>query len=158
MSSAFTTLISKIENYYADRDYTTEDAEHLSRLAIAEYAKTKNALVASARQVSEASVDNIIETAIHLNLDADPSEWMLFAANAVDNVLNYSHEGILASGLGEYTDFLPLGHPSRTNRGAMTASALSRVTAMWTAGDPRIASEQARLDVYAAYSTKPGTI
>jgi hypothetical protein len=158
VSSAFTSLVSKIENYYADRDYTTEDAEYLSRLAIVEYAKTKNALVASARQVSTASIDNIIETAIHINLDADPSEWMLFAANAVDNVLNYAHEGVLASGLGEYTDFLPLGHPSRTNRGVMTASALSRVTASWAAGDPRIASEQARLDVYAAYSTKPGTI
>lgn len=158
MSSAFTNLISKIENFYADRDYTTEDAEHLSKLAIVEYAKTQNALVASARQVSDASIDNIIETAIHFNLDADPSEWMLFAANAIDNVLNYSHHGIIASGLGEYTDFLPLGHPSRTNRGAMTASALSRVTALWVASDPRIASEQARLDVYAAYATKPGSV
>lgn len=158
MSSAFTSLISKIENYYADRDYTTEDAEHLSQLAIVEYAKTKNSLVASARQVPTASVANIIETAIHHNLDADPSEWMLFAANAVDNVLNYAHEGIIASGLGEYTDFLPLGHPSRTNREVMTASALSRATALWVAGDPRIASDQARLDVYAAYSTKPGSI
>lgn len=142
MSSAFTSLISKIENYYADRDYTTEDAEHLSQLAIVEYAKTKNSLVASARQVPTASVANIIETAIHHNLDADPSEWMLFAANAVDNVLNYAHEGIIASGLGEYTDFLPLGHPSRTNREVMTASALSRATALWVAGDPRIASDQ----------------
>jgi hypothetical protein len=158
VSSAFTTLISKIENYYADHDYTTEDAEYLSRLAIVEYAKEKNALVASARQVPETSIDNIIETAIHFNLDADPSEWMLFAANAVDNVLNYSHHGIIASGLGEYTDFLPLGHPSRTNRGAMTASALSQLTALWVAGDPRIASEQARLDVYSAYATKPGSV
>ncbi len=158
MSSAFTNLVSKIENYYADRDYTTEDAEHLSKLAIVEYAKTQNALVASARQVPEASIDNIIETAITLNLNADPSEWMVFAANAVDNVLNYSHSGIIASGLGEYTDFLPVGHPSRTNRDAMTASALARATALWVAGDPRIASEQARLDVYAAYATKPGSV
>lgn len=158
MSSAFTNLISKIENFYADRDYTTEDAEYLSRLAIVEYAKEKNVLVASARQVPETSIDNIIETAIHFNLDANPSEWMLFAANAVDNVLNYSHHGVIASGLGEYTDFLPLGHPSRTNRGAMTASALAQVTALWVAGDPRIASEQARVDVYSAYATKPGSI
>lgn len=158
MSSAFTSLISKIENYYGDKDYTTQDAEHLSRLAIVEYAREKNALVASARQVSPDSIEKIIDIAIKQNLAAQPSEWMVFAANAVDNVLGYSHEGILASGVGAYTDFLPEGHPSRTNRPAMTASVSARATALWVAGDPRIASEQARLDVFNAYSTKPGSV
>lgn len=158
MSLAFNSLVTKIENYYADRDYTTQDAEHLSRLAILEYASEKNALVASARQVPSDSIEQVIDIAIKHNLKAEPSEWMVFAANAVDNVLGYSHEGIIASGIGEYTDFLPEGHPSRTNRPAMTASVSARSTALWVAGDPRIASDQARLDVYNAYATKPGSV
>jgi hypothetical protein len=83
---------------------------------------------------------------------------MLFAANAVDNVINYAHRGVIASGLSEFTDLLPVGHPSRTNRGAMTASALNQVTARWTAADPRISSDQTRYDIYKAYSSKPGSV
>jgi hypothetical protein len=83
---------------------------------------------------------------------------MLFAANAVDNVINYAHRGVIASGLSEFTDLLPVGHPSRTNRGAMTASALNQATARWTAADPRISSDQTRYDIYKAYSSKPGSV
>ena len=158
MSQAFDSLLSKIENYYSDADYTVQDAEHLSRIAISEYASTQNALVASARHLSTTSVQKIIDQTIDKYITADPSDWMLFAANAVDNVLNYSQRGVLASGLGDFTDFLPVGHPSRTNRGAMTASALNHAIARWTAADPRIASDQARLDTYRAYASKPGSV
>ena len=158
VSQAFDSLLSKIENYYSDADYTFQDAEHLSRIAISEYASTQNALVASARQLSTTSVQRIIDLTIEKRITSDPTEWMLFAANAVDNVINYAHNGVLASGLSEFTDLLPVGHPSRTNRGAMTASALNQVTARWTAADPRIESEDARYDVYKAYSSKPGSV
>jgi hypothetical protein len=158
VSQAFDSLLSKIENYYSDADYTVQDAEHLSRIAISEYASTQNALVASARHLSTTSVQKIIDQTIDKYITADPSDWMLFAANAVDNVLNYSQRGVLASGLGDFTDFLPVGHPSRTNRGAMTASALNHAIARWTAADPRIASDQARLDTYRAYASKPGSV
>ncbi len=158
MSQAFDSLLAKIENYYSDADYTVQDAEHLSRIAISEYASTQNALVASARQLSTNSVQKIIDLTIDKHITADPSEWMLFAANAVDNVINYSQRGVLASGLSDFTDFLPVGHPSRTNRGAMTASALNQATALWTAADPRIASDEARYDTYKAYSSQPGSV
>ena len=158
MSQAFDSLLAKIENYYSDADYTVQDAEHLSRIAISEYASTQNALVASARQLSVGSVQKIIDLTIDKHITADPSEWMLFAANAVDNVINYSQRGVLASGLSDFTDFLPVGHPSRTNRGAMTASALNDSIARWTAADPRIASDQARYDTYKAYASKPGSV
>lgn len=158
MSQAFDSLLAKIENYYSDADYTVQDAEHLSRIAISEYASTQNALVASARQLSAGSVQKIIDLTIDKHITADPSEWMLFAANAVDNVINYSQRGVLASGLSDFTDFLPVGHPSRTNRGAMTASALNQATALWTAADPRIASDEARYDTYKAYSSQPGSV
>jgi predicted RNA-binding protein Jag len=158
VSQAFDSLLSKIENYYSDADYTVQDAEHLSRIAISEYASTQNALVASARQLSVGSVQKIIDLTIDKHITADPSEWMLFAANAVDNVINYSQRGVLASGLSDFTDFLPVGHPSRTNRGAMTASALNDSIARWTAADPRIASDQARYDTYKAYASKPGSV
>jgi predicted RNA-binding protein Jag len=158
VSQAFDSLLAKIENYYSDADYTVQDAEHLSRIAISEYASTQNALVASARQLSVGSVQKIIDLTIDKHITADPSEWMLFAANAVDNVINYSQRGVLASGLSDFTDFLPVGHPSRTNRGAMTASALNDSIARWTAADPRIASDQARYDTYKAYASKPGSV
>ncbi len=158
MSQAFDSLLAKIENYYSDADYTVQDAEHLSRIAISEYASTQNALVASARQISTGSVQKIIDLTIDKHITADPSEWMLFAANAVDNVINYSQRGVLASGLSDFTDFLPVGHPSRTNREAMTASALNQATALWTAADPRIASDEARYDTYKAYSSQPGSV
>jgi predicted RNA-binding protein Jag len=158
VSQAFDSLLAKIENYYSDADYTVQDAEHLSRIAISEYASTQNALVASARHLSTTSVQKIIDQTIDKHITADPSDWMLFAANAVDNVLNYAQRGVLASGLGDFTDFLPVGHPSRTNRGAMTASALNHAIARWTAADPRIASDQARYDTYKAYASKPGSV
>jgi predicted RNA-binding protein Jag len=158
VSQAFDSLLSKIENYYSDADYTVQDAEHLSRIAISEYATTQNALVASARHLSVGSVQKIIDLTIDKHITADPSDWMLFAANAVDNVINYAQRGVLASGLGDFTDFLPVGHPSRTNRGAMTASALNDSIARWTAADPRIASDQARYETYKAYSSVPGSV
>lgn len=158
MSQAFDSLLSKIENYYSDADYTVQDAEHLSRIAISEYASAQNALVASARHLSVGSVQKIIDLTIDKHITADPSDWMLFAANAVDNVINYAQRGVLASGLGDFTDFLPVGHPSRTNRGAMTASALNDSIARWTAADPRIASDQARYETYKAYSSIPGSV
>jgi hypothetical protein len=158
VSQSFDSLLSKIENYYSDADYTVQDAEHLSRIAISEYANTQNSLVASARQLSTTSVQKIIDLTIDKHITSDPSEWMLFAANAVDNVINYSHRGVLASGLSDFTDLLPLGHPSRTNREAITASALNHATALWAAGDPRIASDQARHDTYKAYASKPGSV
>jgi hypothetical protein len=147
-------LFASVENALDSSTYTYSDSEYLVRKALVEFLNGENAMVASARKVTDTEevVTAALNYIISTNFSAeDPADWFRTAANHILEFSDLAYRNEITENSARYAALLPEGHPRAFRVVGLTSSAHQVALAEWMAADPRLNDESSRI-VYSIYS------
>lgn len=154
MEHRLAALFASVDNALDSGTYTYSDSEYLVRKALVEFLNGENALVASARKITDTEevVTAALNYIISTNFSAeDPSDWFRAAANHILEFSDLAYRNEITENSARYAALLPEGHPRAFRVVGLTSSAHQVALAEWLAADPRLDDEGSRL-VYSIYS------
>lgn len=154
MEQRLAALFASVMNSLDPQVYTYSDSDYLVRKALVKFLTDENALVASARKISdpEEVVESVLNYVVSTDFATeDPADWYKKAARIVVEFADFAYNNEITEDSSRYSALLPDGHPRGLRVVPMTAAARRSALAEWMAADSRL-DEEASAQVYRLYS------